>query len=76
MVVNSSEVLEPPVVHHLDAVDYLHVECYAVTEHSRVLYDRVRVYVVLMALLLSQPAMVIVAAKVVQLVHIERISLV
>ena len=52
MVVDSTEVLEPLVVHHLDGVDYLHVVCNFVLYHAGIFDDRVRINLVLMALTL------------------------
>ena len=74
MGVDCAEVLEPLVIDHLDAVYYLHVVCNFVLEHSRVFDDRVRVYVVLMALLLVQTAVIVVTAKVVKLVYVEGVA--
>ena len=80
MGVDCPKVLEPLVVDHLDAVDNLDVVAnfilWPIPDHSRVFYDRVRVNVVLMALLLVQTAVIVVTTKVVELVYVERVAFV
>ena len=76
MVVNGSEHLEAQIVHHLDAVHDFDVVGQLIIDDARILYYCFKVDVVLVTLLLVQPAMVIVAAQIIELIDIKGIPLV
>ena len=76
VIVNGSEHLKAQIVHHLYAVHDFDVVSQLIVDDTRVFYDCFKVDVVLVALLLIQAAMIIVAAQVIELIDIKGVPLV
>jgi len=76
VVVNCPEHLEPVVVHHLYVVHCLYIVRNAIVHYPRVFNYLLEVNVILVALLLIEPAMIVIAAQVIELIDVKGIALV